>query len=57
MANGSKRSRIAGQRGMLQGKLHTARFFTRYELPRVALQAALLQRLDDTTLTMPADGF
>ena len=40
-----------------QGKVHAARFFTRYELPRIHRQADLLERLDDTTLTMPDGGF
>ncbi len=39
------------------GKIHASRFFCRYELPRVDRQAALLNRLDDTTLTMPDAGF
>jgi butyryl-CoA dehydrogenase len=47
----------AEDRGFHEGKLHTARFFTRYELPRIARQAALLKRLDDTSLTMPDAGF
>lgn len=45
------------ERAYFEGKLHAARFFTRYELPRIERQAALLQRLDDTTLTMPEGGF
>jgi len=36
----------------LQGKLTAARFFFRYELPRIRPQAELLQRLDDTTVTL-----
>ncbi|MEM9487989.1 MAG: acyl-CoA dehydrogenase [Myxococcota bacterium] len=44
-------------RAFLAGKLHAARFFTRYELPRIERQAQLLMRLDDTTLTMPDGGF
>ncbi len=44
-------------RAFLRGKLHAARFFTRYELPRIQRQADLLASLDDTTLTMPEDGF
>ncbi|MBV1862296.1 MAG: acyl-CoA dehydrogenase, partial [Nannocystaceae bacterium] len=39
------------------GKVHASRFFFRYELPRVERHAALLNRLDDTTLTMPDAGF
>jgi butyryl-CoA dehydrogenase len=34
------------------GKLHTARWFARFELPQVAVQAALLARLDSTTYDM-----
>ncbi len=44
-------------RPFFEGKIHKARFFTRYELPRIERQAALLQRLDDTTLTMPNASF
>lgn len=44
-------------RAFFEGKIHTARFFTRYELPRIERQAALLQRLDDTTLTMQNASF
>lgn len=45
------------QSGFLEGKLHAARFFVRYELPRIERQAALLSRLDDTALAMPDAGF
>ncbi len=41
----------------LRGKLHTARFFTRYELTRIERQANLLKQMDDTSLTMPDAGF
>ncbi|MEM9692983.1 MAG: acyl-CoA dehydrogenase [Myxococcota bacterium] len=48
----------AGDRAAFyEGKIHTARFFVRYELPRIERQAQLLQSLDDTTLTMANDGF
>lgn len=40
-----------------RGKVHAARFFARYELPRIERQAALLKRLDDTTMRMPDGGF
>lgn len=39
------------------GKLHACRFFFTYELPQIKTQAALLQKLDDTTLTMPVEAF
>lgn len=39
------------------GKVQAARFFARYELPRIERQAALLRRLDDTAMTMPDGGF
>ncbi|MGH1341523.1 MAG: acyl-CoA dehydrogenase [Nannocystales bacterium] len=39
------------------GKIHASRFFCRYELPRVDRRATLLNRLDDTTMTMPDAGF
>ena len=44
-------------RAFLQGKIHAARFFTRYELPRIHRAAALLKALDDTALTMPEASF
>jgi butyryl-CoA dehydrogenase len=40
-----------------QGKLYACRYFFRYELPRAQRCAELLQRLDDTTLTMPLTAF
>jgi butyryl-CoA dehydrogenase len=40
-----------------QGKLLACRYFFRYELPRARRSAELLQRLDDTTLNMPAAAF
>ncbi|MEO6172983.1 MAG: acyl-CoA dehydrogenase, partial [Arenimonas sp.] len=40
-----------------QGKLHACRFFFAYELPQIKTQAALLQKMDDTTLTMPVEAF
>ncbi len=46
-----------GERSFHEGKRHAAQFFMRYELPRVARAATLLQALDDTTLTMPDAGF
>ena len=45
------------ERPFYEGKIRAALFFTRYELPRIERQAELLQRLDDTTLTMPEDAF
>ena len=57
-AAAAQRLLAAGAEGPhLQGKLHAARFFARYELTRIERQAALLRSLDDTTLTMPDDGF
>ena len=40
-----------------QGKLHAARFFYRWELPKTVQWAELLESADDTTLRMPAAGF
>jgi len=55
------RARLEGaddaERAFYAGKLHAARFFTRYELPRIERAAALLKRIDDTALTMPDAGF
>ena len=39
------------------GKLQACRFFFNYELPQVKTQAALLQKMDDTTLMMPVAAF
>ncbi|MDP3293588.1 MAG: acyl-CoA dehydrogenase [Nevskia sp.] len=39
------------------GKLHTCRWFFRHELPKTLTQAALLDSLDDTVLTMDLAGF
>lgn len=40
-----------------RGKLHAARFFSRYELTRVERQAALLASLDDSAITMADEWF
>ena len=40
-----------------QGKLYACRYFFRYELPRAQRSAELLQKLDDTTLSMPLASF
>jgi len=40
-----------------QGKRHAARYYFRWELPRIAPQLDLLERLDDTTLTTHAAWF
>lgn len=39
------------------GKLQACRYFFRHELPKTAVAAALLDSLDDTTLTMPIEAF
>jgi alkylation response protein AidB-like acyl-CoA dehydrogenase len=46
-----------GHDALYRGKRHAARFFYRYELPRVGPQLDLLESLDRTTIDMPADGF
>ncbi len=40
-----------------QGKLMACRFFFTYELPQIKTHAALLQKMDDTTLNMSAEAF
>jgi alkylation response protein AidB-like acyl-CoA dehydrogenase len=40
-----------------QGKLQACRFFFTYELPKIKTHAALLQKMDDTTLSMQAQWF
>lgn len=40
-----------------QGKLQACRFFFIYELPQIKTHAALLQKMDDTTLGMPVEAF
>jgi butyryl-CoA dehydrogenase len=44
-------------RDFLEGKLATCRYFFAYELPKARTQRALLDSLDDTTLTMKAEWF
>jgi butyryl-CoA dehydrogenase len=46
-----------GEADFYRGKLHACRYFFRYELPRARRSAELLQRLDDTTLSMPLAAF
>ncbi len=41
----------------LEGKLATCRYFFAYELPKARTQRALLDSLDDTTLTMKPEWF
>ncbi|MGM0557050.1 MAG: acyl-CoA dehydrogenase [Myxococcota bacterium] len=41
----------------LRGKLHACRYFFRWELPTVDRQADLLQKLEDTPLTMDPEWF
>jgi len=53
VAAGSKES---GQ-AFYQGKLQACRFFFAYELPQIETHAALLQKMDDTTLSMPVGAF
>ena len=47
----------AGDRDFLQGKLAACQFFFAYELPKTRTQRALLDRLDDTTLSMKPEWF
>jgi alkylation response protein AidB-like acyl-CoA dehydrogenase len=49
--------RGADEMSFYEGKLRAARYFHRYELPRVARHAELLRRLDDTCMTMPVAAF
>ena len=44
-------------RDFYRGKLAACRYFHRYELPRIAPALALLDRLDDTALSIPDGGF
>lgn len=46
-----------GDAAFLEGKLAACRYFYAYELPRARTQRALLDTLDDTTLTMRAEWF
>ncbi len=45
------------ERDFYFGKLQACRFFFNYELPKIKVQAALLQKMDDTTLMMPVAAF
>ncbi|MGX9688171.1 acyl-CoA dehydrogenase [Deinococcus wulumuqiensis] len=47
----------SSDRDFYQGKLHAARFFARYELPRVRTWAELLASADPTTLEMQESWF
>ncbi|HEX4896270.1 MAG TPA: acyl-CoA dehydrogenase [Solimonas sp.] len=47
----------AADRDFYVGKLRACQYFFRYELPKGAAQAELLQRLDDTCLAMPLASF
>jgi len=45
------------EKDFYHGKLQACRFFFTYELPQIKTQAALLQKMDDTTLSMPVEAF
>ncbi len=57
VAQAAVRSAPAADAEFYQGKLYACRYFFRYELPRAQRCAELLQRLDDTTLSIPAGVF
>ena len=46
-----------GERAFRAGKLAACRYFFTYEVPRSAYLAALLGKLDDTTLAMKSEWF
>ncbi|MFO0335584.1 MAG: acyl-CoA dehydrogenase C-terminal domain-containing protein, partial [Pseudomonadota bacterium] len=46
-----------GEAAFHAGKRAAARYFFRYELPRVGPTLELLDSLDDTALAMPDDGW
>jgi len=48
---------LAADTKFYTGKLQTCRWFFRHELPKTLTQAALLDSLDDTALTMDLAGF
>ena len=48
---------VAGDDAFHRGKLHTARYYIRYELASVAAQAALLRSLDDTLVELRDEWF
>ena len=47
----------AADAAFYRGKLQACRWFFRHELPKTLTQAALLDSLDDTVLTMAVDGY
>ena len=56
------RAKLVSQTGLgeaeehfLEGKVHACRFFMRYELPKTTWRAELLEKLDDTTLTVQTE--
>lgn len=57
VARAAAQSAPAADAEFYQGKLYACRYFFRYELPRAQRCAELLQRLDDTTLSIPAGVF
>ncbi|QDZ00416.1 acyl-CoA dehydrogenase [Nitratireductor mangrovi] len=52
-----KKSERDGDANFLDGKLAACRYFFAFELPKTSAQRALLDRLDDTTITMRPDWF
>ena len=57
VARAGGKSAVGASREFYEGKLYACRYFFRYELPRAQRCAELLQRLDDTTLSVPAAVF
>ena len=47
----------SGDENFLNGKLAACRYFFAYELPKARTQRALLESLDDTTLSMKQEWF
>jgi len=57
MAALRKRAAGPGDQRLIEGKLAACRYFFLYELPRARTSRELLDRLDDTTLTMKPEWF
>jgi len=57
VARAARASAAGAEADFYEGKLRACRYFFRYELPRAQRCAELLQKLDDTTLSMPLSAF
>jgi alkylation response protein AidB-like acyl-CoA dehydrogenase len=57
IALAKREASVGVDRDFYVGKVMACKYFYRYELPTVYARAHLLERLDDTCLTMPSESF